>query len=155
MLEMEQGVLSSLSVPPPKKQLAQRWWSLWGAPGCVRIPMSGRFMGGESGSLSLILGLDSSQTWLLGPWPPFLGGGPESSDSRSLLSHSFAHLSLQALVHSLPGMFLAFSLSQFLAAKSALPFKPHSPQQLAQCQCLPVPNCLKPPHPTSQQLRCW
>lgn len=58
---------SEFPLCPPKEAISPAQMEPCGGLQVVWIPMSRRFTGGESGSLSLILGFDSSQTLLLGP----------------------------------------------------------------------------------------
>lgn len=97
-------------------------------------------MGGESGSLSLTLGFDSSQSLLLGPWSSFLRGNPKSSDIWSLLSHLFTHHIPQAHIYSLPGMSLVFLPFSF-----SLPNLPYLVNLTPTVQPMSVSSCTKLP----------
>lgn len=112
MLEIEWRVPSSLYVPP-KKQLAQHIWSLVGGSRLCVDPYVRKAHGRREWLIVLASCLWFKPDFVPGSLTFLSYGEPKSSDIWSLLSHLLAHSTLQAWVHSLPGMSLAFLSSSF------------------------------------------
>lgn len=149
MLETEQRVPSSLYVPQ-KKQLAQCRWSLVGGSRLCVDPYVRKVHRRREWLIVLVLIQARLCCWILDCPPPSSGRDPNHLTADPFCLTLLHTLFSRLPVHSLPGECPLL----FLSPKSVLPFKPHSPYQLGQRQCLLVSNCLKPLHPTSQQLMC-